>query len=253
MKVGFIADVHSNVYGLSACVKDLFKRRAELILCEGDVVGYYPLVNEAIHLIRESKVITILGNHDVYLLQEKDIAMTLYPDYAIDWTDRVITPENRAFLQSCSENYHTEIDGITLAMFHGSPWSKEDYIYPDYKDFARFTELKEAIVILGHTHHPMLKAIPGGPLVVNSGSCGQPRDRIPLASYALLDTIAATVSIFRVGYDIDALAKATASAGLPRRNIDILYRKSMKDFHMDISAPQFVEVVQHRKMNGRMR
>ena len=246
MNIGFIADVHGNVYGLSACVKDLFRRKAELILCAGDVVGYYPFVNEAISLLRKWNVITILGNHDVYLLQVKNITKTLYPEYAIDWADQVITPENRSYLRTCPENYHTEIDGITLAMFHGSPWYIEDYIYPDYKDFARFAGLREAIVVLGHTHYPMLKAIPGGPLVVNSGSCGQPRDRIPLASYALLDTVAATVSIFRVVYDIDALAKATKRAGLPRGNIDILYRKSISEMPRDLNAPQIVEVVQNR-------
>ena len=247
MNIGLIADVHGNVYGLNACVKDLFKRRVELILCAGDVVGYYPFVNEAISLLRKWNIITILGNHDVYLLQAKNINKTLYKEYAIDWADQVITPENRSYLRTCAENYHTKIDGITLAMFHGSPWNIEEYIYPDYKDFARFAGLREAVVVLGHTHYPMLKAIPGGPLVVNSGSCGQPRDRIPLASYALLDTAAATVSIFRVVYDIDALAKATKRAGLPRGNIDILYRKNISEMRRDMNTPQIVEVVQTNK------
>ncbi len=246
MNIGFIADVHGNVYGLSACVKDLIRRKAELILCAGDVVGYYPLVNEVISLLRKWNIITILGNHDVSLLQEKNITKTLYPEYAIDWADQVISRENRSYLRTFPENYCTEIDGITLTMFHGSPWYIDDYIYPDYKDFAHFTGLRETIVVLGHTHYPMLKAIPGGPLVVNSGSCGQPRDGIPLASYALLDTVVATVSIFRVAYDIDALAKATMRAGLPRGNIDILYRKSINEIPRDLNNPQIVEVIQTR-------
>ncbi|MCJ7633960.1 metallophosphatase family protein, partial [Candidatus Bathyarchaeota archaeon] len=97
MNIGLIADVHGNVYGLNACVRDLFKRRVELILCAGDVVGYYPFVNEAISLLMKWNVITILGNHDVYLLQAKNINKTLYKEYAIDWADQVITPENRSY------------------------------------------------------------------------------------------------------------------------------------------------------------
>ena len=246
MNIGLIADVHGNVYGLSACVRDLSRRGAELILCAGDVVGYYPFVNEAISFLRKWRVITILGNHDVYLLQGRSINETLYKEYAIDWAEQVITPENRSYLQVCPQNYHTKIDGITLAMFHGSPWNIEEYIYPDHNSFARFVGLKEAIVVLGHTHWPMLHAVPGGPLVVNSGSCGQPRDSIPLASYALLDTAAATVSIFRIPYDIDALAEATKHAGLPRRNIKILYRKDLSKILSDINTAQMVEFIDKR-------
>lgn len=242
MNIGFIADVHANVYGLIACLNDLFRRKAELILCAGDIVGYYPLVNEAISLLRMRNVITILGNHDVNLLENKGLTTTLYPEYAIDWADRVISLENRSFLRTCPEHYCAEIDGITLAMFHGSPWFIDEYIYPDYKDFARFAGLREKIVVLGHTHYPMLKTIPTGPLVVNPGSCGQPRDGIPLASYALLDTVAATVSIFRVAYDINALAKATKSARLPKGNINILYRKNIIGMR-DLKTPQIVEIV----------
>lgn len=253
MNIGFIADVHGNVHGLRACVRDLLRHKAEFILCAGDVVGYYPFVNETIRFLRKWNVITILGNHDVCLLRKGDIHGTRYKEYGIDWADQVITSENRSYLRACPESYRREFDGITLAMFHGSPWDMEEYIYPDHTGFARFVGAKEAIVILGHTHYPLLQAVPGGPLVVNSGSCGQPRDGIPLASYALLDTATATVRIFRVAYDIDAVAKATERAGFPRENIDILYRKNRNVMQGDRNIPKGVNVLQGRSVTERDR
>lgn len=253
MNIGLIADVHGNVHGLRACVEDLLRHEAGLILCAGDVVGYYPFVNETIRFLRKWNVMTILGNHDLYLLRKGDIHETRYKEYGIDWAEQVITSENRSYLRDCPASYHGTFDGITLAMFHGSPWNIEEYIYPDRTDFARFTGSKEAVVVLGHTHYPMLQAVPGGPLVVNSGSCGQPRDGIPLASYALFDTATATVSIFRVAYDIDAVAKATERAGLPRGNIDILYRRNNSEMPGDLNTPKMIQVIQGRPLTERDR
>jgi len=87
--------------------------------------------------------------------------------------------------------------------------------------------------IIGHSHVPtFMRMGRDGPEVVNvtrartvelgSGRCyvnpgavGQPRDGDPRASYAMLDTDAATVTYHRVAYEIEATQRRMVEAGLP--------------------------------------
>ncbi len=54
-----------------------------------------------------------------------------------------------------------------------------------------------------------------GRAIVNPGSVGQPRDRDPRASYAILDLEKSVVDFHRVCYDIEEAARRTIEAGLP--------------------------------------
>ena len=82
-----------------------------------------------------------------------------------------------------------------------------------------FSFFSERICFVGHTHFPSIvvmendqsfwvsetlshKLLPNQRVLVNVGSVGQPRDRIPLASWSLCDTKEMTVQILRVPYDI---------------------------------------------------
>ena len=53
-------------------------------------------------------------------------------------------------------------------------------------------------------------------VLVNPGSVGQPRDGIPTASYAILDTERGEMVWRRVAYDIEAVQETMIRAGLPR-------------------------------------
>jgi len=53
--------------------------------------------------------------------------------------------------------------------------------------------------------------------MVNPGSVGQPRDRCPLASFAIFDTENLTVTFIRKPYDIAAAQRTIVQAGLPEK------------------------------------
>jgi len=52
-------------------------------------------------------------------------------------------------------------------------------------------------------------------VLMNVGSVGQPRDEDPRAAYAIVDTLAETVELRRVDYDIAAVQQKIRDAGLP--------------------------------------
>ena len=58
--------------------------------------------------------------------------------------------------------------------------------------------------------------------LVNPGSIGQPRDGIPLASFAMFDSDTRTVAIHRVRYPLERAQRKILGAGLPRPLADRL-------------------------------
>ena len=224
MIIGFISDIHGNVYGLQAALNALKIFEPEFIVCAGDVVGYYPFVNETIELLRREQIACVMGNHDAMLVGQLRTDARQRRQYALDYASSIVTSDNIQWLRQLPISLFYELDGLQIEVFHGSPWSPlVEYIYPDHNNFERFREINRDFVILGHTHWPLLQAV-GTVNVVNPGSCGQPRDYKPGACYALLDTRSRHVILNRVSYNMQPLAEKGRQLKLDRKIIDILYR-----------------------------
>jgi predicted phosphodiesterase len=95
------------------------------------------------------------------------------------------------------------IAGRHILLCHGSPWDRDEYVYPDASDevLVRCAEGDFDVVVMGHTHYPLIKQY-GSTLILNPGSVGQPRNNQSAASWALLDLNALTVQLRHVTYDI---------------------------------------------------
>lgn len=223
MRIGLISDVHSNSVALAAVLRALDQDKVETIICAGDIVSYYPFVNEAIDLLRESNVICIAGNHDGYLLGSLRVSHENWRAYNLDYTKRIIRDDNRQWLASLQPQRFGQYGGLRWHICHGSPWAIEEYIYPDHDAFGRFAHIEADIVVMGHTHIPFIRRV-GDVLVVNPGSCGQPRDYNPNACYAVVDTKSASAVLQRVSYDVEAVCRRVASEGFDSKFIEILKR-----------------------------
>ncbi|MCK4247676.1 MAG: metallophosphoesterase family protein, partial [Methanomicrobia archaeon] len=89
------------------------------------------------------------------------------------------------------------------------------YIYPNYPDSYFEMFLKDTdILILGHTHIPMVKSI-GRKLALNPGAVGQPRDGNPKASMFFLDPVKMKIKEKRVEYNIEKVRKKIIKNKLP--------------------------------------
>lgn len=222
MKVGIITDVHANIYGLESVLKEL--KQTEMILCAGDIVGYYPFVNEVFEMLSAYNVCSIKGNHDCYVLGELPVSETKRKSYSLDYTQHVIKKEYYAALNRLPNVFSEILGGVKIVMYHGSPWNHfEEYIYPDYQHFDRFQEIDADVIILGHTHYPLIKKI-GEKVILNPGSCGQPRDYDPKASCAIFDTRMGQVEIRRCIYPIEKVSKKVKELGFSESLIRILDR-----------------------------
>jgi putative phosphoesterase len=227
MKIVVLSDVHSNLDALRAVIKN-FPKYHEL-WCLGDIVGYGPQPNEVIEVLQGLRpTIVLMGNHDQAVVTGNVEGFSPHAAKAVKWTREVIGVENRRYLATLKSSARAEREGKAIALYHGSPRDPlTEYVFPDMGKVAGhgFVVMAGAkILLLGHTHVPMLFRFNGN-LLANPGSVGQPRDGDPRASFALL-TIAQDQVAFevqRVEYDMGIVADRIIKSGLPGFLAERLY------------------------------
>ena len=207
MKIGLISDIHSNIYGLTATIKEL--KSCDVILCAGDITGYYTFVNEVFEVLENHEVIFVRGNHDELLLQESFEGLPPLLIHSIEYTKSKITKNNLEKLEKTPVLYKGVLDGIKLILHH-----RNNEVLHSNID----------LVVHGHSHIPSVKH-DNGIIIVDPGSCGQPRDGDPRASYGVFHTNEKKAIIGRVKYDIDKVIEAGRRACIHPKFIEILNRK----------------------------
>ncbi len=207
-KYGVISDIHSNFPALREVMQHLDREGVEEILCAGDIVGYNSMPNEVVDLLRNRKVLCILGNHDRCVIRADYNSMNALAVAAIRWTAKNLTVENTAFLKNL-------VDSMVLddvAMYHGSPFDPDEYTYEEMVDERLIVRSGKPLTILGHTHVPFIKKLSSA-TVLNPGSVGQPRDGDARASCAVISK--SERQIIRVPYDVEEIISQNTLQDLP--------------------------------------
>ena len=124
---------------------------------------------------------------------------------------------------------------------HGSPADEDQYLTQARDAEKAFRFLRDGfpraqVGFFGHTHVPVIvpekgRAVPpperfqlrpGMRYLINPGSVGQPRDRVALASFGVLDEAEEVYEHYRVPYPIEKTQGKILAAGLPRALADRL-------------------------------
>jgi diadenosine tetraphosphatase ApaH/serine/threonine PP2A family protein phosphatase len=240
MIYGVFSDVHSNIEALSV-VLDFFEEiGVEGHLCCGDLVGYGADPNACLDRIRALKGLSIIGgNHDLAAIGRLDLDwFNQYARAAIMWSRSQMTPENRSFLESLTARL--EKPEFTLA--HGTPRNPpEEYLLSPAQFRENVPLVRAWPLFVGHSHMPLLfrfadgskekvdavfledreeilpRSADGqfGPVALNPGSVGQPRDQDRRASCAVYDSTKGTFRVFRLPYDVPGAQAKIRAAGLP--------------------------------------
>jgi predicted phosphodiesterase len=230
MRVAVISDIHGNAPALDAVLADVDVQAPDAIWCLGDLVGYGAQPNECVRTVRERADVCLLGNHDLSVLGRLDLDdFTHDAAAAARWTQSVLGPEERAFLDSLEPQ--SSQPGAEL--FHASArdpvW---EYVLTE--EAARATlDLSDApLVLVGHSHVSLALTpdgigVAGGPArggtevelngrwLLNPGSVGQPRDADPRAAWLLLDLGRRFAAFRRVQYPIQQTQAEMRERGLP--------------------------------------
>ncbi|MCF6158814.1 MAG: metallophosphoesterase [wastewater metagenome] len=224
VKILVISDIHGNLNAINAINED-----ADLVFCLGDLVNYGPNPKACIEKVRSLTDTIVRGNHDNAVGRNIDCGCSVqYRELSNAgkvFTDSVLTADEKNFLGNLPITQELEIEGKTFLLSHGSPsGDMYKYLKPDTSDEVLEDKLRNVhanFVFVGHTHFPMIRKIKGITMV-NPGSVGQPRDGIPMASYALWED--GHIEIKRVPYDIEASVEELKMTSIPPRKIEILAR-----------------------------
>ena len=232
MRALVLSDIHSNLEALEAVIDDALDRGGfDVVWCLGDSVGYGPDPNATLARLREFELVAVAGNHDFAAVGRVD------PDEfngaarsAILWTADRLTADETDFLAGLP----TVIVEQGFTLVHGTLRDPVvEYLLDRESAIATLVRLTTPYCLVGHSHYSFVCRENGGapvftefperqplPLgeerwIINPGSVGQPRDRDPRPSYAVLDSDAMTIEHRRVHYDMAATQRKMRAAGLP--------------------------------------
>lgn len=247
MNAAILSDIHANITALNAVLDDVERKGGvDEVWCLGDIVDYGPDPGECIDLIKKKCHFCVAGNHD-YAAIGRISTRFFNPDAAAAnrWTARRLTAQDINFL----ENLPLKIERDDFTLVHGSPrdpvW---EYILSPIEAEENLAYFSTRYCLIGHSHIPLLfecdlhctlteltprSALTGRPgrssppvnviklgdkrLIINPGGLGQPRDYDPRAAYAIYNSAAGTLTLYRVEYDIRSVQDRMKKAGLPER------------------------------------
>ncbi|MBN1256844.1 MAG: metallophosphoesterase family protein [Planctomycetes bacterium] len=236
-RIAFVSDVHGNLEAFQSVLQDIAEEGVTEIYHLGDIIGYGEAGAACLRILREKGIRTVQGNHDGNIRPPRDEAMRPEAQWVLEREFNLLTEEEIDWLMKLPDR---EIIDDLFIIVHGALTHRDDYII-DSKSFATNMEIMNSrygaipLCFFGHSHMPMVL---GGAKAetsfhdnrtiklenfvsyfINPGSVGQPRDKCPLASYAIYDREANTITIRRVEYDIEAEQLRMQEQNLPDKLI----------------------------------
>jgi putative phosphoesterase len=202
--IAILSDIHGNYVALGEVLKAIDEMGIKDIYCLGDIVGYYPQVNEVCDELRKRNVKCVMGNHDWYMVADSFCARSQSVNDCLAYQKKIITPENLDWLKALP--VYRQVG--ELSMVHGG-WTDpiDEYLDPS-KEY--FDKVGGRYFCSGHTHMPKV-ADYGNKQYCNPGSVGQPRDGDNRASFATWD--GSEFKLHRVEYDFGKVGELMEAAG----------------------------------------
>jgi predicted phosphodiesterase len=233
MRLAILSDIHGNYDALIQVLKDAEALRVDQIVCLGDCVGYGPEPEQVISEVRNRDLATVMGNHELALLDKKQLSwFNPMAGESLRKTRKMLSAESLDFILRLPSSLI--VAGARCV--HGyPPDSARTYLFQKSIQTLRetFNTLEERICFIGHTHDLALvrfngKLVERLPLdcgiaeldpdhkyIINIGSVGQPRDGNNNAKYVIWEPDANRIEVRFVPYDIASVVAKIEAAGLP--------------------------------------
>ncbi len=225
VKIAVLSDVNANLQALESVIKDAEKREIEVYLNAGNSIGFGPYPNETVELLCEKKMLSILGNYDIEVIEDK-VKAKAEKNLALKFARKELTKSCEFYLYSLPRELRLEVAGKKLFVAHGSPDSIEEqslYETPVERLKILADKAKSDLIIVGHSHEQFWKQA-NGKIFVNPGSVGRPIDGNPQAAYAVLSFNPFKVELIRLDYDVKDTVNAIRKKGLPECFAQMLLR-----------------------------
>jgi predicted phosphodiesterase len=238
MKLALITDIHANREALEAVLDHAARQGAQRYALLGDFVGYGADPGWVVDRVRDmvaDGALAVMGNHDSAVVQGPMPSMVAPARLVVAWTREHLDVSQIQFLA----NLPMMASDLGCLFVHANAFLPAQWGYVigrmDAVKSLNMTDCR--YTFCGHVHEPKLfhlsntgkagEFVPtaGVPIPLSPqrqwlaipGSAGQPRDGNPAACYAVFDVETATLTYFRVPYDVEAAGAKIRAAGLPQR------------------------------------
>lgn len=243
-----ISDIHGNSLALKAVLDDIRARKIEHIINLGDHF-FGALEPETVaDMLRANKMLCISGNTDREILESID------GDFDKEGMSRVkaeLSDKSIAWLRTLPQT--ETCDGLFFVC-HGTPGSDDEYllekvtasgvfVYNDEDLIGKVANIKERIILCGHSHVNRVVYLSNDKIILNPGSVGLPaylgngehrfamESMTPHAKYAIVHTDGDNISIEQVlcSYDWNAASEAALKNGNEKWSKYLLYGRMPKE------------------------
>jgi len=236
MRVAVLSDIHGNIRGLDACLRDLAEQGgADAIVAAGDLCMDGPRPREVLERLEEIGVQCVRGNTDRYIGDVETPAGDDDEGRRIEWQRRTLGAAWTAWLRALPFSLRIGDGEEALLVVHANPKSDDEYIWPDADDafLEKITAgVIERTIAFGHLHVPYAR-IWRDRLFVNVASAGLPKDGDPRAGYAILMQRSGgwEVKHRRVGFDVEKVVRDLEKSGMPgaKKRIAVLRRHRYRE------------------------
>jgi predicted phosphodiesterase len=235
-RIAILADIHANAWALAAVLEHASRQDVSAMWNLGDVLYGALEPRKTYELLGRHKIaLTIRGNQDREIYDATGLGRSSNPTL-----DYVINDLGREPIDWLSSLPPTAVFEDRILLCHGTPSSDVTYLLEDVRPGhpvvrceAEITpllgDIRQPVIVCGHTHIPRLVRLATGQIIVNPGSVGLPaysdsspaphamENHSPHARYAILteEPRGWSVAFHKIPYDWEAASKRAAELGRP--------------------------------------
>lgn len=211
-RIAFLTDIHGNLHGLEAVLREVRQAAPDLVLVGGDLTYQFPYPRESLELLATIEHHAVAGNTERYVTDWATPATwpAWLPHWGAphaQWTREQIGEDWAARLTTLPEQLTLTVAGAPggagdLLVTHGVPGNPfvgihhapgpdnrhPDWAMPDGLVDRHLQGTSAGLILVGHTHIPMVRRWRDA-LIVNPGAVAytwRPTPDTHLARWALL-------------------------------------------------------------------
>ena len=183
MKIGIIADIHADLLSLIAALELLHKKGVEHILCAGDLVDKGADGDAVVETIKTKGIPSVIGNHD-RVMRPHQVWLKQNLGFDPHIKARLLTQATLDYIDALPPHFKVVLDEVHIVVAHGIPSDDTVYLhgtgprrmFENALDEARHIDPDVKVLIVGHTHAPLIVRLEDC-WILNSGSvAGQHTD-----------------------------------------------------------------------------
>lgn len=218
MKIGIIADIHSNMYAFEKVLEELDKENINEYIFLGDYILDGFDNTKTLKKVKSLSENVVYGNKEEFFINTDKEMLEIYKR-SDKWKNVIygyntLTQEDYDYIKQMAKYKVIEIEGNKICFFHSMPYGEKRKVYKD--SFELFDELIKDfncdIYLMGHTHVSFYTEY-RGKIFINPGTVGMPIADGPEFRYGILDINKNEVKYEQkaIKYDYEELKKYLTS------------------------------------------